>query len=80
MSKASTRQKGHSILSVPDRYIVLDLETTGLDSRWDEIIEVSCLKIVNGKQADSFHSYIQPRPFCDDDGQQHFVDTFITQP
>lgn len=78
MSKVSTRQKGHSILSVPDRYIVLDLETTGLDPRWDEIIEVSCLKIVNGKQADSFHSYIQPRPFCDDDGQQHFVDTFIT--
>lgn len=65
-------------MNVPDSYIVLDLETTGLDPHYDDIIEVACLKFAGGKQVDSFHSYIQPRPFQDDDGQLHFVDDFIT--
>ena len=78
MLDSTTRQKGHSILNVPDSYIVLDLETTGLDPHYDDIIEVACLKFAGGKQVDSFHSYIQPRPFQDDDGQLHFVDDFIT--
>lgn len=78
MLDSTIRQKGHSILNVPDSYIVLDLETTGLDPHYDDIIEVACLKFVGGKQVDSFHSYVQPRPFQDDDGQLHFVDNFIT--
>lgn len=73
------RKKGHSILNTPNDYIVLDLETTGLDPRYDDIIEVACLKFTNGKQVDSFHSYVQPRPFYGDDDQQHFVDEFITE-
>ena len=72
------REKGRSILNAPNDYIVLDLETTGLDPRWDEIIEVACLKFADGKQVDSFHSYVQPRPFYGDDDQPHFVDEFIT--
>lgn len=72
------REKGHSILTAPSDYIVLDLETTGLDPHYDDIIEVACLKFTDGKQVDSFHSYVQPRPFSDDDNQQHFVDDFIT--
>lgn len=78
MLDSTIRQKGHSILNVPDSYIVLDLETTGLDPHYDDIIEVACLKFAGGKQVDSFHSYIQPRPFQDDNGQLHFVDDFIT--
>ena len=78
MLDSTIRQKGHSILNVPDSYIVLDLETTGLDPHYDDIIEVACLKFAGGKQVDSFHSYVQPRPFQDDDGQLHFVDDFIT--
>lgn len=72
------REKGRSILNAPNDYIVLDLETTGLDPRWDEIIEVACLKFADGKQVDSFHSYVQPRPFYGDDDQPHFVDEFIS--
>ena len=78
MLDSTIRQKGHSILNVPDSYIVLDLETTGLDPHYDDIIEVACLKFAGGKQVDSFHSYIQPRPFQDNNGQLHFVDDFIT--
>lgn len=72
------REKGRSILTAPSDYIVLDLETTGLDPHYDDIIEVACLKFADGKQVDSFHSYVQPHPFFDDDDQQHFVDDFIT--
>lgn len=41
-------------------YIVLDLETTGLSARSDEIIEVAMLKFVNGKEVDRFHSLVRP--------------------
>ena len=34
------REKGKSILSVPLEYVVLDLETTGLDTHFDNITAV----------------------------------------
>lgn len=43
-----------------DTYIALDLETTGLNPKRDKIIEIGALKVVNGKEVDSFSTFINP--------------------
>ncbi|MDA8442262.1 MAG: exonuclease domain-containing protein [Peptococcaceae bacterium] len=42
-------------------YVVLDLETTGLQPGVDEIIEVGAVKLIDGQIVDRFHQLIQPR-------------------
>lgn len=42
----------------PEKYIVVDTETTGLDSSVNSIIEIAALKVENNVVIDSFHSYI----------------------
>lgn len=57
----STREhKGKSLLEFPDSYVVIDIETTGLDPNYDEIIEIAALKIQNGSETDRFHSLVNP--------------------
>lgn len=41
-------------------YIVVDLETTGLDPANDEIIEIGAIKIGNGEVKDIFNKLIKP--------------------
>jgi len=41
-------------------YVVLDLETTGLNPRLDEIMEIGAVKIVEGRIADEFHTLVKP--------------------
>lgn len=53
--------------SYPDDYIVLDIETTGLREKTDEIMEIAMLKVIEGKTAASFHTLLHtkkpiPRP------------------
>ena len=43
-----------------NNYIVLDTETTGLDFYYDDMIEISLLKIRDGKIQDKFQSLINP--------------------
>jgi CRISPR-associated protein Cas2 len=52
----------------PGNYVVLDLETSGLNPETDEIIEVGMLKIQENKIIESFQSLIKP---------QHPVSNFI---
>lgn len=40
-------------------YIVVDIETTGLNAREDEIIELAAIKIAQGKEVDSFSRLIK---------------------
>lgn len=61
--------KGTSLLDVPDSYIALDLETTGLDPYFDSIIEIGAIRIRNGVEADSFDSLVNP---------EYDIDEFIT--
>ena len=74
------RHKGHNLLSFPDEYVVLDIETTGLSPDYDDIIELTAIKI-SGKQAiDVFSSLVKPKGvYIDDDGSEYYVDDFITK-
>ncbi|HUM89852.1 MAG TPA: DNA polymerase III subunit epsilon, partial [Candidatus Competibacter sp.] len=47
---------------MPERQIVLDTETTGLDpAQGHRIIEIGCIELVNRRQTDRrFHTYLQP--------------------
>lgn len=52
--------KGRSILEFPESYVVIDVETTGLDPSKDHLIELAALKIKNGNIEDSFSSLVNP--------------------
>lgn len=60
----------HSVIDFPDNLVVVDLETTGLDRQWDEIIEVGAIKVIDGKIVDTFSTLVKPSiP----------IDSFITE-
>ena len=67
--------RGKSIIAFPPSYCVLDLETTGLSSEWDEIIEIGAIKFDNGQEIDRFQTLVQPTPY--EDGT--FLMSFITE-
>lgn len=41
-------------------YVVFDVETTGLSSKTEEIIEIAIAKITNGQQTSTFTSLVNP--------------------
>ena len=43
-----------------DKWVVLDVETTGLDPKNDRIIEIAARKFMNGFAVDSFESLVNP--------------------
>lgn len=53
------RKKGVSKLEVIDSYVIIDIETTGLDPRFDDIIEVSAIKILGNKIEETFTSLVK---------------------
>lgn len=55
-----TREKGNSIIALPEKFIAIDLETTGLDPEFDEIIEICAVKIENNEIKDTFVTLIKP--------------------
>lgn len=65
-----TRNKGKSLIDLPDNYTLIDLETTGLTPYCDEIIELSALKIRNNKIVKEYSRLVKP-----DDN----IDSFITE-
>lgn len=68
---AATRPgKGRSLLTFPQDYTVIDIETTGLDPQWNEIIELSGLRVRGGEVQDSFSSFVKP---------ENEISDFITQ-
>ncbi len=52
--------KGVTDFSVNDRFVVFDLETTGLSAQRDEIIEIGAVKVENGKITDRFSEFVNP--------------------
>lgn len=52
--------KGKSLLSFPDHYTVIDIETTGLDPRFDEIIELAAIHYENDIEISRFQTLVNP--------------------
>ena len=44
---------------VPD-YVLYDLETTGTSSKYDEVIEISAVKVKNGVVTEEFSQLVNP--------------------
>lgn len=42
-------------------YVVYDLETTGLSSNFNEIIEIAACKVKNGRIVDEFSTFVNPK-------------------
>lgn len=82
-------RKGSSLVDIINDYCVIDIETTGLDPRYDEIIEISALRIRDNKIVDRFTSLVKPKQrfyasdddsdFYLEDGEKvKYIDVFIT--
>jgi DNA polymerase-3 subunit epsilon len=70
LTVSKREQKGKSLLDSIDNYIVIDLETTGLDPSYDEIIEFAAVRVENGAIVSEFQSLVKP-PYP--------IDSFITE-
>lgn len=55
-----TRWADFDVSKYPESYVVVDLETTGLDVHCCEIIEIAALKVIDGKITEEFSSLIHP--------------------
>lgn len=64
--KKAIRNKGKNLMIFPKNFVVIDIETTGLDSQFDEIIEIGALKIENGHVVDKFNTLVKPVYEVDD--------------
>lgn len=54
------QKKGIRLSSYRSDYTVFDLETTGLNPMEDSIIEISAIKVKEGKAADQFSTLVNP--------------------
>lgn len=52
--------KGESLISFPEDFTVIDIETTGLDFEYCEIIEVAAIKVRNNKVVDKISTCAHP--------------------
>lgn len=56
--KTIRENKGKSLLTFPNNYVVIDLETTGLDPQWDQIIEFGAIRYEQGIESGRFQSLV----------------------
>lgn len=42
-------------------YVVFDLETTGINAASDAVIEISAIKVLGGRTADTFSTLVNPQ-------------------
>ena len=57
--KVVRKGKGKSVIDFPSTYTVLDIETTGLDPRYCEIIEISAMKYSSGQNIGTFSTLVK---------------------
>jgi DNA polymerase-3 subunit epsilon len=68
--KVDRSEKGESLFALPTTYTVVDLETTGLDPQWNDIIEFGAMRIVDGEVTDKYTQLVNPG---------YEIDEFITE-
>ena len=51
---------GDQNISFHDEFVAFDLETTGLSSREDRIIEIGAVVMKNGREVDRFQTFVDP--------------------
>lgn len=47
-------------IQIPNSYIALDLETTGLNPKQDKIIEIGAVRVEDGQETGRFHTMLDP--------------------
>ena len=47
-------------------YVCVDVETTGLNPKSENIIEIGAVKVVDGQVVDTFQSFLKPRKPLED--------------
>ena len=52
---------GSGDMEFDGEYVAFDLETTGLSSQKDEIIEIGAVRMQGGKELDRFQTFVNPR-------------------
>lgn len=65
-NQSNKRNKGKSLLELPDDYTLLDLETTGFGP-YSDIIEVAMIKIRKNKILETFQSLVKPTDSISDE-------------
>lgn len=63
-------KKGKSLVDFVNEYVIVDIETTGLDTNYDEIIEIGAIKIKNNEIVDTYNTLIKPK---------YEIDEYITE-
>lgn len=61
MGKENKRPfKGRRAAVIPDEFVAIDIETTGLNPTCDEIIEVSAVRYRNGHEVEAYETLVKP--------------------
>ena len=68
--KTARKDKGKSMVALPENYTVIDIETTGLSPEWDEIIELAAIHYVKGVKTAEYLTLVHP---------ENAVDEYITE-
>lgn len=51
--------KGNSLIDFPANFTIIDIETTGLDPQYCEIIELSAIRVRNGESVDTYSTLVK---------------------
>lgn len=47
-------------MEIPQDYVAFDIETTGLDPKYEKIIEIGAVRVRGGKAEDTFSTFVDP--------------------
>ncbi|OPZ94456.1 MAG: DNA polymerase III PolC-type [Firmicutes bacterium ADurb.Bin419] len=64
------RNKGRSLFEKKSDYTIIDLETTGFDPRFNEIIELGAIRVRDNKVVETYQQLVKP---------ENPIDKFITE-